>query len=89
LGKAKARGAEEDFLTKGSEEQPGVVKLKNAQNSVLLAEGYERAGGDLWRRDGIYYGREAALQEAHSSLLQHAVRAAYDEPGETQQGKAF
>jgi hypothetical protein len=24
----------------------------------------------LWRRDGIYFGREAALQYAHSSLLQ-------------------
>ena len=70
---AKARGAEEEeevVLTKARQEQPGVAKLKKAQNSVLLAEGFELAGGDLWRREGIYYGREAALQEAHSSLLQ-------------------
>jgi hypothetical protein len=88
LGQAKARGGEEGFLTQGSEDQPGVAKLRKREDSVLLAEGFEPAGGDLWRRDGIYYGREAALQEAHSSLRQHAVRAAYDEPGETPQGKA-
>ena len=70
LGEAKARGAEEILMTKARQEQPGVAKLKKAQNSVLLAEGFEPAGGDLWRRDGIYYGREAALQNAHSSLLQ-------------------
>ena len=76
-------------MTQGSEEQLGLIKLRKAQDSVLLAEGFEPAGGDLWRRDGIYYGREAALQEAHSSLLQRAVHAAYDEPGESPQGKAF
>ena len=69
-------------MTQGSEEQRGIAKLKKAQDSVLLAEGFEPAGGDLWRREGIYYGREAALQYAHSSLRQHSVRAAYDEPGE-------
>jgi hypothetical protein len=83
LGQAKARGAEEGFLTKARQEQPGLAKLRKAQDSVLLAEGFEPAGGDLWSREGIYYGREAALQHAHSSLLQHAVRAAYDEPGES------
>ena len=76
-------------MADGSEEQLGTDKLRKAQDSVLLAEGFEPAGGDLWRRDGIYYGREAALQEAHSSLRQHAVRAAYDdEPGESPKGKA-
>ena len=89
MGKAKARGAEEGFLTQGSEDQPGVAKLRKREDSVLLAEGFEPAGGDLWRRDGIYFGREAALQYAHSSLLQQAVRAAYDEPGETSEGTAF
>src|SRR5215208_1169718 len=88
LGGAKARGAEEGFLTQGSEEHRGVAKLKKAQDSVLRAEGFEPAGGDLWRRDGIYYGREAALQDAHSSLLQRDVHAAYEEPGESPQGKA-
>jgi len=76
-------------LTKARQEQRNVAKLRKAQDSVLLAEGFELAGGDLWRRDGIYYGREAALQEAHSSLLQRDVRAANDEePGESPQGKA-
>ena len=89
LGEANARGAEEGFLSEGSEEQRGDVKLRKREDSVLLAEGFEPAGGDLWRRDGIYYGREAALQHAHSSLLQRSVYAAYDEPGETPEGKAF
>ena len=69
-------------MTKGSEEHPGIVKLRKAQDSVLLAEGFEPARGALWRREDIYFGREAALQEAHSSQLQRAVHAAYDEPGE-------
>ena len=76
-------------MTQSSEEQRGVAKLKKAQDRVLLAEGFKAVGGDLWRRDGIYFGREAALQEAHRSLLQRDVHAAYDEPGETPQGKAF
>ena len=89
MGKAKARGAEEGFLTQGSEDQPGVVKLRKREDSILLAEGFKLVGGDLWRREGIYYGREAALQVAHSRVLQHAVRAAYDdEPGESPKGKA-
>jgi len=89
LSEAKARGAEEGFLTQGSEDQPGVAKLTKREDSVLLAEGFEPVGGDLWRREGIYYGREAALQYAHSTLRQHAVRAANDEePGESPQGKA-
>jgi hypothetical protein len=82
LGKAKARGEEEGFLTQGSEKQPGVAKLTKREYSILLAEGFKPVGGDLWRREGIYYGREAALQYAHSSLLQRDVREAYDEPGE-------
>ena len=76
-------------MADGSEEQLGADKLRKREDSVLLAEGFEAAGADLWRRDGIYFGREAALQEAHSSLLQQAVRAAYDEPDETPQDKAF
>jgi hypothetical protein len=69
-------------LTQGSDDQPSVAKLRKREDCILLADGFEPAGGDLWRREGIYYGREAALQYAHSSLLQQAVRAAYDEPGE-------
>ena len=77
-------------MTEGGEEHPGVDKLRKREDSLLLAEGFEAAGGDLWRRrDGIYFGREAALQEAHSSLRQRGGYAARDEPGETPEGKAF
>jgi len=86
---AKPKQEEEGFLTQGSEEQPGVAKLRKREDSVLLAEGFKAVGGDLWRREGIYYGREAALQYAQSSLRQRDVHAAYDdEPGESPQDKA-
>ena len=77
LSEAKARGGEEGFLTKSREEQRGVAKLKKEQDRVLLAEGFTPVRGDLWRRDDIYFGREAALQYA------------YDESGKRPQDKAF
>ena len=84
------KGVEREvFLSEGSEEPHGLGKFRKAQDTVLLAEGFEPAEEDLWIRDGIYLGREAALQKAYSSLLQRAVHAAYDEPGETPQSKAF
>jgi hypothetical protein len=57
-------------LTEGSEEQLGFGKLRKAEDSALLAEGFDPAGGVLWRRDGTYFGREAALQNALRSLRQ-------------------
>ncbi len=58
-------------MSEDSEEQRGVAKLSKEQDSVLLAEGFEPAAGELWRRAGIYFGREAALQYAHSSIRQN------------------
>ena len=35
------------------------------ENGTLLTAGFKRTGhGLLWERDGVYYGREAALQKA-------------------------
>jgi hypothetical protein len=71
-------------LTEGSEEQLGFDKLRKVEESALLAEGFDPAGGELWRRDGIYFGREAALQNTHRSLLQRGVYAAYDKSSQDQ-----
>ena len=39
--------------------------LRENDDSVLLSAGFVPAeGGDLWRRNGTWYGREAALQLA-------------------------
>jgi hypothetical protein len=74
-GKARRRGG---VLTRGRKEPFGLGKLSKEQDSMLLVEGFEPAGGGLWRRDGTYFGREAALQNAHSGLLQRGGYALYD-----------
>ena len=37
---------------------------RHKEDVMLVAAGFkpEDEGGDLWRRDGVSYGREAALQ---------------------------
>ena len=66
------------MLTQGGKEASGWSKLTQEQDSMLLVEGFEPAGGGLWRRDGIYFGREAAMQKAQSGLLQRGGYALYD-----------
>ena len=56
-------------MTEGRKDASPSSKLGEEQDALLVAEGFEPAGGGLWRRDGVYYGREAALQNAHSGLL--------------------
>ena len=44
-------------------EQP-LKRLREWENSTLLSAGFEPVGDNLWKREGILYGREAALQYA-------------------------
>ena len=44
--------------------------LKAKEDLLLLDLGFEPAGKDLWRRDGIHFGREAALQRVQRELLE-------------------
>ena len=44
--------------------------LREKEDLLLLELGFEPAGKDLWRRDGIHFGREAALQRVHHELLE-------------------
>jgi hypothetical protein len=36
--------------------------LREEEDALLLARGFQPAEGDLWRKDGMWFGREAALQ---------------------------
>ena len=65
-------------MIQGGKEASGWSKLTQEQDSMLLVEGFEPVGSDLWRRDGTYFGREAALQKAQSGLLQRGGYALYD-----------
>ena len=76
-------------MTQVRKEAFGLGKLNKEQDSLLLGEGFEPAGGGLWRRDGTYFGREAALQYAHSWLLQRGGYAGDAYPPRTEEGKAF
>lgn len=67
------------MLTQGGKEVSGLSKLTKEQDSMLLAEGFEPVGSDLWRRDGTYFGREAAMQKAQSGLLQRGGYSLYDQ----------
>jgi hypothetical protein len=37
-------------------------KRREKEDLLLLDLGFEFAGEDLWRKDGIHFGREAAWQ---------------------------
>jgi hypothetical protein len=66
-------------LTQVRKEAFGLVgKLNKEQDSMLLGEGFEPAADGLWRRDGTYFGREAAMQKARSRMLQRGDYALYD-----------
>src|SRR4028118_772228 len=75
-GQARRRGT---ALTQVRKEAFGLVgKLNKEQDSMLLGEGFEPAADGLWRRDGTYFGREAAMQKARSRMLQRGDYALYD-----------
>ena len=66
-------------MSEGRKDACGSSKFTQEQDSMLLVEGFEPVGGGLWRRDGTYFGREAALQYAQSGLLQRGGYALYDQ----------
>ena len=40
------------------------TKLRERDDAALEAAGFERAGAGLWEKEGVYYGRIAAMQKA-------------------------
>ena len=39
-------------------------RFREREHSTLLSAGFEPVGEDLWKREGVIFGREAALQYA-------------------------
>jgi hypothetical protein len=42
----------------------GYKQRRERENSMLLRAGYEPVGDNLWKKEGVIFGREAALQYA-------------------------
>ena len=53
-------------------------KARQREDFLLLSTGFEPMGDDLWRRDGICFGREAALQTGQLELLERDGCTVYD-----------
>ena len=53
-------------------------KLRQKEDLLLLDMGFEPVEEDLWRRDGIHFGREAAWQKGRRELLEQRGYTVYD-----------
>ena len=42
----------------------GLERLRKGEDALLLEHGFELEGSDLCVKDGVCFGREAALQQA-------------------------
>ncbi len=56
-------------------------QLTKRENQALIAVGFESTGeeDDLWTKDGVWFGRRAALQSARRSLRESTGRDFADE----------
>ena len=52
--------------------------FRQKEDLLLLSLGFERMGDELWRRGGIHFGREAALQTGQCELLERDGYTVYD-----------
>ena len=53
------------LVREGHHANPAALKrLRDRENSTLLSAGFEPVGDNLWEREGIIFGKEAALQYA-------------------------
>jgi len=51
------------------------------ENQALIAAGFESTDqeDDLWTKDGVWFGRRAALQSARQTLRESTGREIFDE----------
>ena len=68
-------------MIEDTERLSGLGRLAKEQDSMLLAAGFEPLEGTLWRRDGVHFGREAAMQSAQRDPLRCG---GYPRPGYVQ-----
>ena len=45
----------------------GFERLWEEEDTLLVEDGFESVGSDLWMKDGVYYGKKTALQAAWRS----------------------
>ncbi len=59
----------------------GEEQWTDSENRNLVAGGFDRSGeeDDLWSKDGVWYGRNAALQSARRTLRASTGRNVFDE----------
>ena len=59
----------------------GAKQRTERENQALIAVGFESTGeeDDLWIKDGVWFGRRAALQSARRSLRESTGREIFDE----------
>ncbi len=65
----KSGGSEGGKRRAASGSLQSLQRQRSEENAKLVAAGFEAMGGDLWRKDGCWYGREAALQELRNKHL--------------------
>ena len=55
----------------------GADQWAESENQALVAAGFELMGknADLWSKDGVWYGRKAALQSAGQALHPNTAKA--------------
>jgi hypothetical protein len=56
-------------------------KVTERENQLLVAAGFESTDeeDDVWIKDGVWYGRKAALQSAGQTLRESTGRDVFDE----------
>jgi hypothetical protein len=59
----------------GAMDSEDLFRLLNREDFALVAAGFEptEEEGTLWRKDGVLFGREAALQGARKELSEHII----------------
>ena len=59
----------------------GAIQETERENQLLVAAGFESTDEeeDLWSKDGVWYGRNAALQSAQRTLRASIGREVFDE----------
>jgi hypothetical protein len=64
----------------------GVNDIRAKEEAILLEANFKplEINGMLWEKEGVCYGRKAALQNAHSSLFQRRGYALYDHTSKTE-----
>jgi hypothetical protein len=57
-----------------------LAAYRQKEDGLLVAAGFNpEEGANVWRRDGVYFGREAALQNAWREWHEHKGRNTSEE----------